>query len=177
MRIEDLGYKNMKKQRIAKEQCETLRTDRSGNASASLYGYDFKVSEPWFCGGDIRSNCNSDIFNGKDFSIMTNFSIEKLESILSDLLYLKELTEKRIADINKTAGIININVEKYKEGNKKLCRIFVTTHDLLTDGYGDREIVNNNIFEDFTISDTLKTQTEIEDKIKELEEKYGVKWQ
>ena len=177
MLIDSFGYENKNKQNIAREQCETLRNDRNGSATVSLYGYDFKVREPWYCGGSIETNCNADMLYGKDLDIIADFNIKNLERFLKDLSYLRDLAEKRIADICTTEGITEIHAKRFKEGNKKLCRVFVTMYDLLTDGYSDSEIVRDKILEEYIISDTLKTQTEIENKIKELEEKYGVKCQ
>ncbi len=175
MLIDDFGSENKNKQNIAREICETLRNDGSKNATTSFYGYNFDVKEPWYCGGSIETNCQTGMLYGKDLNIIKNFNIGNLERFLDDLSYLKELAEKRIADISRIKGVIELNVERYKEGNKKLCRVFVTTYDLVTDGYSDSEIINKHVIEEFTFSDTLKLQAEIEEKIKELEEKYDVK--
>lgn len=175
MLIDSFGAENKNKQDMARKECETLRNNREGKSNTSLYGYEFRVYEPWYCGGSIETNCKTDMLYGKDLDIITDFNTENLKRFLKDLSYLKELAEKRIADISKTEGIINLNVKRYKEGNKKLCRIFVTTYDLLTDGYSDSEIVNEHIIDECILSDTQKEQAEIEEKIKELEEKYNVK--
>jgi len=175
MLIDGFGSENKSKQNMARKECETLRSDRNGTANISFYGYDFKVREPWYCGGSIESNCRTDTLYGKDLDIITDFSISNLKRFLDELSYLKVLAEKRIADISKTEGVIELNAERYKEGNKKLCRVSVTTYDLFSDGYSDSEIANKHIIEEFSFSDTLKFQTEIEEKIKELEEKYCVK--
>ncbi len=175
MLIDGFGSENENKQNIARKECETLRHDRNGTANTSFYEYDFKVREPWYCGGSIESNCRTDTLYGKDLDIITDFSISNLKKILDELSYLKVLAEKRIADISKTEGIIKLNAERYKEGNKKLCRVSVTTYDLLSDGYSDSKIANEHIIEEFAFFDTSKFKTKIEEKIKELEEKYGVK--
>lgn len=170
MRVVNL---NFNKQVLVNKAFKNEKTgERIYNNTVELCGENFEVYEPNFCGGSIKGNCN--VLDSEELEIIDTFDIKYLENLEKEMLYLQKLINTRRTELLSIDTKQELIVKRYKESNKKICLVYVRQFNKQKDVYGDYIVTNDKILEEYKYSDTKPIQEEINNKIKELEEKYNI---
>lgn len=164
---------NSSKRHIVNEGFKDKNTgERIWNNTVVFCGETFNIYEPNFNGGSIESNCK--ILNGEDFNVIDTFDLKYLEDLEKDILYLQKLINARKNELLPIETKTELIIDKYKDGNKRLCSITIRQYNKQKDIYGDRNITNDYNLEHHIFSDTKANQENINSKIEELKVKYNL---
>ena len=168
MHINNFGYKNaFEKENIINDAF------KKSNKEATYVEFSqtkFRIHTPNFNGGTISTNCKK--LDGEDLEIIRSFDLKELNDLENDLDYLKKLIINRKSELLNTITEYKLEVNKTKNGNKKVVYINVWQYDKIKDTYGDSIHKNEQVIESYEIPNTKPYQEEIVKKIAELKTKY-----
>jgi len=172
MYINNFGYENAwEKENIINDAF------KKSNKEATYVDFSqtkFRIHTPNFNGGTISTNCKK--LDGEDLEIIRSFDLKELNNLENDLDYLKELIKNRKSELLNSVTEYKLEVNKTKNGNKKVVYINVHQYDKIKDIYGDSIHKNEQVIESYEIPNTKPYQEEIEKKIAELKTKYQLAW-
>ncbi len=167
-----IDYLKPNKRRLA-EQSFYEEGEKIFRSKVELCGEKFETYSPNFNGGSLSGNCK--ILIEEEFEIINTFDEEYLSKLENEITYIKKLINNRRLEFKPVEIKTKLRSYKHKDGNKKMCCIYVEQYEVHSDTYGDYANENEKILERFDLSDTKQYQDEIEETIKKLEEKYNVK--
>lgn len=123
-------------------------------------------------GGRIKGNCK--ILEHEELEVIDTFDIKYLEKLEKEMLYLQKLINTRKTELLPLETKTKLVINRYKEGNKKLCSIYIEQFDIKKDKYNDYIEDNEKIIEEYKYNDTKPYQQGIDNKITDLKEKYNI---
>lgn len=164
---------NFNKQLLVDEAFYKVKDTKDwNNTNIDFCEETFEIYEPNFCGGSIRGNCN--ILSSEEFKVLDTFDVGYLDELEKEMAYIQKLINTRKSELAPIENKIELNVDRYKLGNKKICLIFVKQFNIHTDIYGDSIETDHKTLEQHKYSDTKQFQEEIDKKIEELKNKYNI---
>ncbi|HCL4447266.1 TPA: hypothetical protein N2D16_002871 [Clostridium botulinum] len=170
MRVEHL---NFNKQLLVSKAFKNEETGETiYNNIVKFCGENFKVYDPNYCNGSIKGNCN--ILKSEELKVIDTFDIKYLENLEKEMSYLQKLINTRKTELLPMEIKTKLIVNRYKEGNKKLCSISIMQFNKQKDKYNDYIENNEKIIEEYKYNDTKPYKKDIDNKIIELKEKYNI---